>query len=342
MTEWLRLVETGLGVIEGECLVLMGGLNAGLARSLAGITPTLRRVASMGVMDLSRVPVEARRFAYLGAQDGLLPSKDVATNVMLPLRPPAGFMADAVELVGLIGWGPRQVSGLSRYDRQRVALARALAPRPRLLLLDDALAELAPAAQFQFRRLIQKIHAARPELTILMITDRREDALMLADRIAVLDENQVVQLGNPRTLYERPDSELVALALGDVNLLPGRVGSIDDDVAVVALDGKSAEVEAMAPPGCGVGMQGKLAIRPERVAIASSLVAEAGEHALTARFVDTAFLGDSVLLRFQFADGTLMVVKRPSAAPLGTLAPGRMVGLAWPASVARMLIPGVR
>jgi len=340
MRELLRFSESGLVLFEGETLALLGG-SRDLPLALAGLRPLERRMASMGINDLTRVPVEARRFAYLGAQDGLTPRKTIGANVAGSARPPEAFINQALELVGLIGMGGQPSAELSRYDRQRVALARALAMRPRLLVLDDPVAELTPAAATPFRRVVQKIRAARPELSILLVTERREDALMLADRIAVLEGGNLVQVGTPRLLYERPESDLAALALGDINLLPGRVVAFDGEVASVALDGGGGEVEAMAPPACGVGMQGQVAIRPERVAIASSLVADAGDRGLKARFHDLAFLGDSVVLRFTLGDGTMFLVKRPSAAPLGNLAPGRTVGLAWQPAFARMLIAGL-
>ena len=84
-----------------------------------------------------------------------------------------------------------------------------------------------------------------------------------------------------------------------------------------------------------------MAIRPERVAIASGLMAEAGDHALRAKFLDEAFLGDTVLLRFGLDDGTVVLVKRPSAAPLGGMVPGRLVALAWQPAAARILISGL-
>ena len=341
MTELLRFTESRLSLIEGESLALVGGAARELALSLVGLRPIARNVASIGIFDLARVPVADRRFAYVGAQDGLAPHKTIAANVAQPLRPPAGLIAQALELVGMIGRGEQPVAALSRYDRQRVAFARALAGRPRLLVLDDPVAELPPGAQSLLRRLVQKIHQTRHELTILLVTERREDALMLADRIAVLEGSRVLQVGTPRELYQNPNSDVVAVALGDVNLLPGRVMSYDGEVAVVMLEGFGAEVEAMAPSGCGVGMQGVVAIRPERVAIASSLVAEAGDHSLRAKFVDEAFLGDVVLLRFVLDDGTIISVKRPSAAPLGGLAPGRKVALAWQPAAARILVSGL-
>jgi len=341
VTELLRFAESRLVLIEGECLALVGGAARELALSLVGLRPTARNVASLGIVDLARVPVAERRFAYVGAQDGLSAHKTVVANVAAPLRPPAGFIAQALELVGLIGRDEQPVASLSRYDRQRVALARALAGRPRLLVLDDPVAELAPSGQSLFRRLLQKIHQARRELSLLLVTERCLDALMLADRIAVLEGSRVLQVGTPRELYERPNSDVVAMALGEVNLLPGRVVACDDEVAVVALDGTGAEVEAMAPEGCGVGMQGQVAIRPERVAITSGLMAEAGDHALRAKFLDEAFLGDTVLLRFGLDDGTVVLVKRPSAAPLGGMVPGRLVALAWQPAAARILISGL-
>ncbi len=338
MAELLRFTALGFALAEGEWMAVVGDGARDLALSLIGRINLARNEVMAGIYDLARVPAADRGFAYLGAQEELALRKSVMTHALAPKGSAPHWAAQALEQVGMIGLDEQPAMGLNRYDRQRLCLVKALVTRPRLLVLDDPLAELPPVSQMNFRRLLLKIHQSRPEMAMLLVSPRREDVLMLADRIAVLEEGRLAQAAPPRQVYEQPATVAVAQALGEVNLLDGQVASFDGEVAEVMLDGLGVAMEAMAPAACGVGMAGQIAIRPERVAIGAVSLADANAHALKAKFIDSAFLGDAVLLRFALANGLTIQVRRPSAAPLGNLAPGRMAALSWTAGSARFLL----
>ncbi len=336
----LRIAGWGDEIAPGACWAIFDADAKDLLQRLTSTAKLPRFMAWLDGIDVALMPFEARRVGYVGSRDDLLPRKTVAQNVGA-FHLPVAQVAWALELVGMIGLDRHEAGQLSAYDRRRVALARALAGQPRLLLLDDPLAGLPPASHMPMLRLLQKIRSQLPDLSLLLVSEWRQDVLMLADQVAVFDHGALLQQGAPRELYERPNHETVAALLGDVNLLPAQVVGFDGEVARLLLDGVKIEVEAMAPPGTQIGMHGRVAIRPERVAMAPASVAEAGDCSLTAKLHDQAFLGDAVLLRFVLADGKLLSVKRPSAAPNAGLAPGRNMSLAWQPGFARLLVPGL-
>lgn len=340
MAELLRFAALGLALAEGELLSLVGDGARELALSLIGRISLPRNAVTYGLYDLARVPVTDRAFAYLGPQEDLALRKSVMAHALAPRGSAPHWAAQALEQVGMIGLDDLPALALNRYDRQRLCLVKALVTRPRLLVLDDPLAELPPGSQMNFRRLLLRIHQIRPAMAMLLTSPRREDVLMLSDRVAVLEAGRLAQIAPPRQIYEQPASLAVAQALGEVNLLDAQVASFDGEVAVVVLNGLDLPMEAMAPPACGPGMQGRIAIRPERVAIGAASLAETGHHVLTAQFLDSAFLGEAVSLRFALGNGALIHVRRPSAAPLGNLAPGRRAALSWTAASARFLPAG--
>ena len=233
-----------LDIYTGEFLALLGPSGCGkttLLRLIAGFErPNAGHVLLDGV-DLARVPPYRRPLNMIFQDYALFPHLTVAENVAFGLKQEglakaeiAGRVSDMLALVKLGDFGARKPSELSGGQRQRVALARALVKRPRLLLLDEPLAaldnKLRDATRFELMELRRQLG-----LTFVMTTHDQSEAMIVADRVGVMDSGRLLQVGAPADIYERPASRWVADFIGNVNLFEGRVGddrrSIDGTAA---------------------------------------------------------------------------------------------------------------
>src|SRR5580704_4351666 len=198
-------------------------------------------------------------------------------------------------LVKLEGLGARKPDQLSGGQRQRVALARSLAKRPQVLLLDEPMAaldrKLREETQFELMDL-----QARLGTTFVIVTHDQEEAMTVADRIAVMDRGRIVQVATPPEIYEQPQTRWVAQFIGDVNLIEGGVVEMKDGVAIiedragrrfrVAIDPAGGDATA---PGARV----VIALRPEklRISVAPDSAAAVGDNAVRGRVLDVGYLG---------------------------------------------------
>ncbi|MFC5287242.1 ABC transporter ATP-binding protein [Actinokineospora guangxiensis] len=204
---------------DGEVLALLGPSGCGkstLLRAVAGLEPARGRVSWDGT-DLSGVPVHRRGFGLVFQDGQLFPHRDVAGNVAFGLRMRGerspGRVAELLELVGLDGYGKRRVATLSGGEQQRVALARALAPRPRLLLLDEPLSALDRSLREQLAIDLSRL-LREAGTTALVVTHDHDEAFTLADRVAVMDSGRIRQVGRPAEVWRRPADETTARFLG--------------------------------------------------------------------------------------------------------------------------------
>ncbi len=221
-----------LELVPGELLALLGPSGCGKSttlRLIAGLErPDAGEIVIGGVTavdDRTWVPPQRRRVGLVFQDYALFPHLTVARNIAYGL--PRGAqrnhrVAEMLDLVGLAGHEqayPRQLSG---GQQQRIALARALAPAPELLLLDEPFSSLDPGLRHQLRSDVRSI-LQRAGTTGLLVTHDQEEALSIADRVAVMLDGQIAQVDSPERLYYAPTSLEVALFIGDANLLPGMV-----------------------------------------------------------------------------------------------------------------------
>ncbi|WP_350224610.1 ABC transporter ATP-binding protein [Promicromonospora sp. MEB111] len=212
-----------LTVAPGEVLALLGPSGCGkssLLRAVAGLEPLAGGQVLYDGADVGRLPVHRRRFGLMFQDGQLFPHRDVRRNVAygletLPLTRPErdARVTELLELVGLAGYEQRAVPTLSGGEQQRVALARALAPRPRLLLLDEPLSAL----DRQLReRLAGEVRAALVETgtTAVFVTHDHAEASAVADRVGVMDRGRLLQVAAPEELRTAPASDRVAEFLG--------------------------------------------------------------------------------------------------------------------------------
>jgi len=295
-------------VLEGVDLdVPAGSLTAVLGLSGCGKTTLLRVIAGFeraerGTVTLGGrlldggetwVAPERRGVGYVPQEGALFPHLTVAGNVGfgLPRRERRGrAVSELLEMVGITHLAKRLPHELSGGEQQRTALARALARRPEALLLDEPFSSLDASLRTRVREEVNALLRAQGVTTVL-VTHDQEEALSLADGVAVLRDGRIVQQGTPVELYERPVDDLLARFLGAVNLLPA---DFDDGLARTAL-GPLALREAAAPtPSSGLVM-----LRPEQL----DVVAENGEGAASGGVGGTVaecrYYGHDALLRIE-------------------------------------------
>ena len=226
------VADLSFTVAEGEVLALLGPSGSGkstLLNLIAGLDAPDAGDIRWNGQSLLSVPTHQRGFGLMFQDYALFPHKDVAANVGFGLRMQGRARAEiesgtrwALELVGLAGFGRRDVNTLSGGEQQRVALARALAPRPRLLMLDEPLGALDRALR---ERLLDELRAILRRLrqTAIYVTHDQDEAFALADRLLVLRAGRVAQAGAPAEVYAAPANRFVAEFLGLKNVLPGVV-----------------------------------------------------------------------------------------------------------------------
>lgn len=284
----LVLDKLDLQISSGEMFFLLGPSGCGkstLLRILAGLVEPDCGTISFDNTDISALPPEKRRAAMVFQNYALWPHLDVFENVAFGLRN-AGVkgeelkkrVMESLELVRLADLAGRKVPSLSGGQQQRIALARALAVEPHLLLLDEPLSNLDARLRDAMRREISAICARRNQ-TALYVTHDRQEALSMADRIAVLKDGVVRQLGTPEELYNYPADRFCAEFLGDVNIIPGNaVGDVFESPIGKLPFVKKYDADKL----CGI-------IRPERIRFADSSC----DGAIKAVLLEKTFLGES-------------------------------------------------
>ena len=294
-----------LTVRPGELLALLGPSGCGKTtalRMLAGFEhPDSGRVLVDGE-DVSRVPAHRRDAGMVFQSYSLFPHLDARDNVAFGLRMRGvrtaerrARAAELLDLVGLADKGGRFPHQLSGGQQQRVALARALALRPRVLLLDEPLSALDAKVRLSLREEIRRLQQELG-ITTLFVTHDQEEALSMADRVAVMHAGRLEQCAAPSELYGRPATAFVAEFVGTMSRIPGRLAQ--DSVEVL---GQRLPVDGPVP----VATEVDVLVRPEAVRVRA-------EADGTARVVATSFLGASVRLTVRLADGTEVKADLPA------------------------------
>ncbi|MEW2619996.1 ABC transporter ATP-binding protein [Streptomyces sp. NPDC048106] len=227
-----------LEVAEHEVVCVLGPSGSGkstLLRAVAGLQPLDAGRVSLAGRDQDGVPAHQRGVGLMFQDHQLFPQRDVGANVAFGLRMHGvakgerdARVGELLRLVGLPGAGRRAVAGLSGGEQQRVALARALAPRPRLLMLDEPLGQLDRSLR---ERLVVELRElfGRLGTTVLAVTHDQGEAFALADRVVVMRDGRIAQSGTPLEVWQRPADAFVARFLGFENVVPATVtGAVAD------------------------------------------------------------------------------------------------------------------
>jgi spermidine/putrescine ABC transporter ATP-binding subunit len=314
------LDNVSLNFVEGEFFGLLGPSGSGkttLLRSIAGFIELDSGQVLLDGEDIGPIPVHKRDIGMVFQNYALFPHMTVFDNVAFGLsvrRMPAGEIKQRVdEILGLVrlsGLQERKPRQLSGGQQQRVALARALVTRPKVLLLDEPLGaldkHLREEMQVELRRIQREVG-----ITTIFVTHDQEEAMTLSDRIAIMNQGNIVQLGAPLEVYEQPTNRFAAGFLGVANFLEGRVAAVSGNEARIdlALGG-----QAVAPAGVHrPGDAALLAVRPEKISVESGVV-EPGVNRLSGTVVSAIFSGSSTTYRVQVGEQVIAVFQQNSAA----------------------------
>jgi ABC-type Fe3+/spermidine/putrescine transport system ATPase subunit len=290
------LGDVNLSIEEGEIVALLGPSGSGkttLLRLLAGFEALDQGRIRMDGVDVGGLVPARRGVGMVFQHYALFPHMSVGENVAFGLHgrgltteETARRVASVLELVDLDGFEARRVSEISGGQQQRVALARALAPEPRLLLLDEPLSNLDPDLRERTRRRLRKT-LRKVGITTVLVTHEQDEAFELGDRVAVLHDGRLAQVGSPEDLYRRPRTRFLAGFIGRASEIAGSV--VDPDSVRVGSDAGGGEISWQVAPVEAVeaGQSVVVAVRPESLALAPS--GSAG--ALPGRVVERRFSG---------------------------------------------------
>ena len=302
------LREVSLNIDRGEFVALLGGSGCGkttLLRIIAGLETADAGKVLIGGADVSGVPPYDRPANMMFQSYAHFPHLSVAENIEYGLRAAGVARAQRLEgvdwalrLVRLDGLGARRPGQLSGGQRQRVALARCLVKRPAVLLLDEPMAALDRGLRDEMQRELVRIQRD-VGTTFVLVTHDQDEAMSMADRIAVMDAGRIVQCGPPRQIYDRPVSRFVARFVGRVNLFEGRIarrhaGTVDIETE----DGLSVRVRTVDGSASGAACA---AVRPERLVVTRARAGLANEYPGTVE--DLAYFGDMTRAQIRLAGG---------------------------------------
>jgi putrescine transport system ATP-binding protein len=219
---------------------------------------------------------------------------------------------------------------LSGGQRQRVALARALAKRPKVLLLDEPLAALDKKLREKTQFELMEIQATLGT-TFMIVTHDQEEAMTVADRIAVMDHGRIVQMGTPAEIYEQPASRYVAEFVGDVNLIEATVAGRDGSAVLLAADSVGAPLRAIVTENIVPETKVALALRPEKIRITVRKPGEAAENVARGTVMGIAYLGDLSIYQVKLESGQVVKAARPNVTRVAEqpIARGDKVFLSW-------------
>jgi iron(III) transport system ATP-binding protein len=296
-------VETvSLVLGEGELLALLGPSGCGKTTTLRMIggfeTPDAGTITLAG-RDITALPPEARGIGFVFQDYALFPHLDVLANVKFGLRKMSRADADArarevLDLVGLQDLASRKPHQLSGGQQQRIALARSLAVRPPLMLMDEPFSNLDAQMRVETRQEVRKLLKATGSTGIL-VTHDQEEALAMADRIAVMDAGRVVQIGTPDEIYRNPVSAFVANFIGRSNILRGTASGMDVTTPFGDLKLSRAATGAV-----------DLAVRPEQIMLETDPTGPA-------TIIGREFRGHDQIYWVQEGERCLLVISGPGA-----------------------------
>jgi spermidine/putrescine transport system ATP-binding protein len=335
----VALADVTLGVRQGEFLALLGPSGCGkttLLRLVAGFLAPTRGEILIDGQRMHGVPPNRRPVNTVFQNYALFPHLTVNENIAFGPRRRGvaatqigAAVAETLALVGMEGFGARYPGELSGGQQQRVALARAIVNRPKVLLLDEPLGALDLKLRKRMQMELKHLHQ-RLGITFIFVTHDQEEALVMSDRIAVMNEGRVVQVGSGTEIYHQPCSRFVADFIGEANFLPCSAagGRLVVDGTHVVVPGRPA----------AAGNSVVLMIRPEDVGL-GRLDGGSGDAIVhvEAAVCERIFIGDATRIHLLLDNGQEIVAQPPRSPLTDRVAPGERVTIHWRAERARAL-----
>ena len=335
--EFVAVDALSLAVAPGEFLTVLGASGSGKTTTLRLIAGFERATAGeilMDGVDLATLPAFKRPVNTVFQQYALFPHMTVRENVgygLVMQRVPKTEIAERVEralqMVQMGELGARRPKQLSGGQQQRVALARALVNRPRVLLLDEPLGALDLKLRRQMQLELKQLQT-QVGITFIYVTHDQEEALTMSDRIALMRQGRIEQLGSPRQMYDHPRTRYVADFIGETNLLAAAVLGEAAGVTTARVAGVTVRIPSSADMARHPGDDVWLSVRPETLVLTSEGEASAAHNVLGGAVEDVVYAGSASKLYLRLGDGSRLVVQQVPGARIP--APGERVWAAWP------------
>jgi spermidine/putrescine transport system ATP-binding protein len=311
-----------LDIKSGEFVTLLGPSGCGKTttlRMIAGLEVPTSGTIYLEEQDYTYTPPEKRPVNMVFQAYALFPHLTIAENIAfgprikkLPEDQVKSGVEEMLRLVQLEGYGPRRPDQLSGGQAQRVALARALINHPKVLLLDEPLGaldlKLRKTMQLELRSIQQRLG-----MTFVYVTHDQEEAMVMSDRIVLMNKGKIVQIGTPSEIYNHPANEFVSSFIGEANLLNGTIKSLADENFQIDI-GENNIVIAPAKAGMAVGDSSIASVRPERITVYASTEGAPQDwpNVFSGTVKSTIFLGPFIRYHVLLGNGQMIVADRTS------------------------------
>jgi putative spermidine/putrescine transport system ATP-binding protein len=326
--------NVSIEIAEGEFFSMLGPSGCGKSttlRMIAGFEETSIGRIEVGGIDVSQSPPEDRGIGFVFQNYAIFPHMNVHDNIAFGLRlrklPNDEIILRvraALEQVGMSGFENRFQTEMSGGQQQRVALARVLVTEPRILLLDEPLSALDKNLRDEMKFWIKDLQQTLG-ITTIYVTHDQGEALTMSDRIAVMNEGKVAQIGSPEDIYERPNTRFVTEFIGESNILNARVTSVTDATCILDIGGHSVAAPVRAELSAGDKVV--LALRPERVLIGDTASpAEGNNLKLPLKKVD--YQGSFIRFLMDFS-GQDLVAEVANRHDVPQFEPGNVIDVGW-------------
>lgn len=309
--------DVSLTIEDGKLFTLLGPSGCGKTttlRLIAGLENPSQGQVFLGEQDITNLPPYKRGCGMVFQNLALFPHLNIFDNIAYGMRVGRRKftkseiktrVAEMLDLTKLPGFENRFPSQLSGGQQQRVAIARALAPDPKVLLLDEPLAnldrKLREHMQVELKRIQQKV-----EITTVFVTHDQEEAMTLSDKIAIMNAGKLIQLGNPTEVYEQPNSVFVADFIGEMNLFEGKIAEVNEEEVLIKTEDLKLSIDKEKNAGRR-GMKVVIAVRPEEIQFAK----KTDEYTVSGKVDLIRHLGDTIEYHIYSNKGKEIIVDRP-------------------------------
>lgn len=329
------LSDVNVEIAHGEFLTLLGPSGSGkttLLNIVSGMIAPSSGSIYIGGRDVTNLPPGARDLGMVFQNYALMPHMSVFENVAFPLRirglgrkeisERVMSVLDVVQLSHLARRKPKELSG---GQQQRVSIARCLVYQPALILMDEPLGALDKKLRDQLQLEIKKIHSEL-QVTILYVTHDQNEALVLSDRICVMNDSRIEQIGSPADLYFKPKTEFVADFLGESNVIEGTITSVNGKHVAVTSEG-DLQFSAKYTTDAVANTVAKFLVRPESIQVSTK--AASNINNVKGTIVSRIFSGESSQYHIKCTEGMTLVAKRYNQAAAEILEEGESIFASW-------------
>jgi putrescine transport system ATP-binding protein len=320
--EFVAIKKLDLDIYEGEFFSLLGPSGCGkttLLRMLAGFTAPTEGTLLLAGGDVSAIPPHKRPVNMMFQSYALFPHMDVAANIAFGLKMEGlskseitSRVDEMLSMVKLEQFAKRKPHQLSGGQRQRVALARSIAKKPKVLLLDEPLGaldkKLKDETQFELMNLQHSLG-----LTFVVVTHDQEEAMIMSDRIAVMDHGEIVQVATPGEVYEQPGSRYVADFIGEITLIEGNVAGAEHGLVSVRSGASGITHTVLSDRSVDVGQTVWLAVRPEKIMISFPDEVRQPVEGVQGVVSDIGYYGKWTTFRVLAGNGLRVSVSQPNS-----------------------------